>query len=354
MSAGSFLSPAEERTLDAVCDTLVPSIPLGTPPEDPGGLLSRAASDLDVAGLLVKALAPEPAETQALFRQLLRLMGSPVFGLLMTGRPVGFANLPPNLRERALKKMAQSRLPFLRQAFQALKRPVTFIFYSVADVNVAGGDNPNWAAIGYATSRRPASTSSGPKPIRVLPITGEMELSADAVVIGSGAGGAVVAAELAAAGSDVVILEMGDYLNESDFTGNEAEMMPRLYLGHGLLATSDMGITILAGSCLGGGTVVNWSDSLRTPPDVLDEWQTTHGLEGVAGPDYQLGFDVAERRMGVNTKDSVPNHNNAALKVGCEAIDYHWDYIPRNASGCEQRCGGCQTAALTAASARPF
>ena len=118
------------------------------------------------------------------------------------------------------------------------------------------------------------------------------------VVIGSGAGGAVVAAELAASGSDVVILEMGDYLNEADFTGNEAEMTSRLFLGHGLLSTSDLGVTILAGSCLGGGTVVNWSDSLRTPPDVLEEWERGHGLEGVTGAAYQEGFDFAERRMG--------------------------------------------------------
>src|SRR5207247_3321390 len=170
----------------------------------------------------------------------------------------------------------------------------------------------------------------------------DLELTADAVVVGSGAGGSVVAAELAAAGSDVVVLEMGEYMSESDFTGNEAEMTSRLYLGHGLLATSDLGITVLAGSCLGGGTVVNWSDSLRTPPEVLDEWDRVHGLEGAAGQAFQRGFDVAERRMDVSTRDSAPNENNAALKRGCEALGYHWDFIPRNASGCEQRCGGCQ------------
>jgi choline dehydrogenase-like flavoprotein len=349
VSSGTFLSPAEVRTLEAVCDTLVPSTPPSAGAEDPGRLLARSASDLDVAGLLANALAPEPPETKARFRQLLGQMGSPIFGLLLTGRPRGFAQLPPPLRERALQRMAESPLPFLRQAFQALKRPVTFIFYSVVSGDVLprgaepGGatsrsaplaENPNWAAIGYAAGSLPASTSPGPKPIRTLSVTADVELTADAVVIGSGAGGAVVAAELAAAGSDVVVLE--------DFTGNEAEMTSRLFLGHGLLATSDMGITVLAGSCLGGGTVVNWSDSLRTPPEVLDEWEGRHGVEGVAGSDYQRGFDVAERRMDVSTRDSIPNENNAALKRGCEALGYHWDYIPRNASGCEQRCGACQ------------
>ena len=341
MSSGSFLSTAETRTLEAICDAFVPSIQDGTT-GDPGGLLACSASDLDVAGLLVQALSGEPPEARARFKQLLRLLGSPGFGLMMAGRPLGFAQMPPPLRERVLQKMAISPLAFNRQAFQALKRSALFIFYAAPTVPETGDENPSWAAIRYSSNRLPAFDRAVAKPIRTLRIDGEMELSADAVVIGSGAGGAVVAAELAAAGSEVTVLEMGDYLNEMDFTGNEAEMTPRLFLGRGLLATNDLGVTVLAGSCLGGGTVVNWSDSLRTPPEVLGEWARDHGLEGVDDPEYQHGFDVAEQRMGVGTTDSVPNANNAALKLGCDALGYHWDFIPRNAKGCEQRCGGCQ------------
>jgi choline dehydrogenase-like flavoprotein len=340
------LPQAEMQTLVAICDALVPSIPRGSPqrardgePPELGALLSRSASDQDVAGLLLPALALDAPETLARFRQLLRVMGSPLFGLLLTGRPRGFAQMTPSQRELVLLRMAESPLPLLRQAFQALKRPVTFIFYAAA----AGAENPTWPAIGYAPNLPAASArSAAPKTIRTVTVTADVELTADVVVIGSGSGGAVVAAELAASGSEVVVLEMGDYLNEADFTGNEAEMTSRLFLGHGLLTTSDLGITVLAGSCLGGGTVVNWSDSLRTPPEVLEEWEVVHGLEGVAGPDFQRGFEIAERRMEVSTNDSVPNENNAALKVGCEAMGYHWDYIPRNASDCEQRCGACQ------------
>jgi choline dehydrogenase-like flavoprotein len=341
MSPGSFLSNAEANTLEAICNAFVPSIQ-DDKTSDPGGLLPRSAADLDVAGLLAEALASQPAGAQRRFRGLLRLFGSRAFGLAMAGRPAGFAQLPSAQRERILQKLAASALPLNRQAFQALKRAVLFIFYAAPTLPVTSGENPSWAAIGYIPNRVPAANRAVPKPIQVLHIDGDVELSADAVVIGSGAGGAVVAAELAAAGSEVLVLEMGDYLNEMDFTGSEAEMTPRLFLGRGLLATNDLGITVLAGSCLGGGTVVNWSDSLRTPPEVLGEWESEHGLEGVAGPEYQRGFDVAERRMGVGTTDSVPNANNAALKLGCDALGYHWDFIPRNATGCEQRCGGCQ------------
>ena len=336
--APSFLSREEMRTLEAVCLALVPSIPPMEGAEDAGGLLSRSASDLEVARLLVEVLSAESPDTHAQFRRLLAMFGSAGFGLLASGRPKGFADLDPRLKERVLKRMSMSAIPVIRQAFQAVKRPATFLFYSAP----AGDTNPNWAALGYAPTRPHRPIQVEPKPIRTLAVTADVELTADAVVIGSGAGGSVVAAELAAAGSDVVVLEMGDYLNEADFTGTEAEMTPKLFLRRGLLTTSDLGMVVLAGSCLGGGTVVNWSDSLRTPDDVLDEWERQHGLEGVAGAAYQKGFELAERRMNVNTLDSVPNENNAALQRGCEALGYHWDPIPRNASGCEQRCGGCQ------------
>jgi choline dehydrogenase-like flavoprotein len=337
--SSSFLSAQEARTLEAVCLALLPSLKPADGGDDAGGLMARSGSDLEVARLVVDVLASEPAETRAQFRRLLALLGNSVFGLLAYGRLKGFADLGRSQREAALQRMSTSSIPMLRQAFQALKRPAAFLFYAAP----ADGDaNPNWPAIKYQPTYPHQATSASAKPIRVLAVDRDVELTADVVVIGSGAGGSVVAAELAAAGREVVVLEMGEYLNEADFTGLEAEMTPRLFLRRGLLATSDLGIVVLAGSCLGGGTVVNWSDSLRTPADVLDEWEREHGLEGVAGTAFQQGFDLAERRMGVNTLDSAPNENNAALKRGCEALGYHWDPIPRNASGCEQRCGGCQ------------
>src|SRR6185437_10474361 len=149
---------------------------------------------------------------------------------------------------------------------------------------------------------------------------GDLTLTADAVVVGSGAGGGMIAAQLVAAGKDVVVLEKGGYYNEADFNGSEALMTPQLYLRRGTLATKDLGMIVLAGSCLGGGTIVNWSTSLRTPPDVLAEWELDYGLSDATSPAYQQGFAVAEQRLGVNTDDSDPNANNAALQRGCEAL----------------------------------
>ena len=81
------------------------------------------------------------------------------------------------------------------------------------------------------------------------------------MVIGSGAGGGVVAGELAMAGKSVIVLEKGGYHNEATFTLQEAQAMPELYLKRGTLTSKDLGVIVLAGSTLGGGTTINWINS---------------------------------------------------------------------------------------------
>jgi len=205
----------------------------------------------------------------------------PLFSLLLGGRRVGFTQMPPEIRERALRRMESGRVPLLRQAFQALKRPALFLNYSAS----TNGSNPNWIDLGF--DPKLATPSSRPKAIRTLNIDPHVELTADVVVVGSGAGGAVIAAELAASGCDVIVIEKGEYLDDADFTGDELDMTARLFLRRGFLATDDLGVSFLAGSCLGGGTVVNWIDSLRTPDDVLDKWEREHGIEGATGAVFE-------------------------------------------------------------------
>ena len=99
-----------------------------------------------------------------------------------------------------------------------------------------------------------------------------MAYDCDVLIIGSGAGGGVVAGELAAAGYDVLVLEKGPYLHGTDFTRREADMLARLYDARASLLTQDGGVALLAGACLGGGTTVNWAGAFRTPDYILEEW----------------------------------------------------------------------------------
>jgi choline dehydrogenase-like flavoprotein len=333
-----WLSPEEFRILEVACDTFLPS--LEPPPASTEALAAyyrRRASDLNVAQLLAETLAFENAEAQAQFHQLMSLMASPVSSLLLAASPKSFVDLSQEQRERYLFSMANSPLAALRRGYQTLKRLSGFIYFSAPD---ARGVNPNWEVLDYRASA-PAPVDA-PQPITPLTISADTTLEADAVVIGSGAGGGVVAGELALAGKSVVVLEKGGYNNEANFTLQEAQAMPELYLKRGTLTSKDLGVIVLAGSTLGGGTVVNWMTSFRTPDYVLGEWEQTSGLKDeFTGPALQDSFAAVEKRINVNSENSVHNKQNQLLVDGCQALGYHHEVIRRNAVGCEQRCGTC-------------
>ncbi len=331
-----WLTPDEFTLIEAVCETLLPALepPTGSSPAI-AAYYRRKASDLHVAMLFAETLAHENAETQTEFRQLLATMASPIGGVLLIAAPKPFIAFGQEQREKYLQAMANSPVAQLRQGYQALKRLTTFIFYSVPNPQ---GVNPNWEVLDYEAPPPPPTT---PRTIKPLVITENMTLECDAVVIGSGAGGGVVAGELAQAGKSVVVLEKGGYNSEADFTYQEVQAMPELYLKRGSLATRDLSMTILAGSTLGGGTVVNWNTSFRTPDDVLEEWARTSGLPDFTGAALQESFTAVEQRMQVNTENSTHNVQNQLLFDGSVALGYHAGVIRRNAVGCEQRCGAC-------------
>jgi choline dehydrogenase-like flavoprotein len=337
MIAG-WLSPAEFAILEAVCDTFFPSLepPVGSS-EAMAAYYRRSARDLHVAQLLAETLAKENAQAQTDFHQLLALMANPLSGLLLAGSAKPFVMLSLEKRQRYLLAMANSPMGQLRQGYQAMKRLAGFIYFSAPNER---GINPNWDALDYtAPSPLPPDL---PQPIQPLTISEDTTLDADAVVIGSGAGGSVVAAELALAGKSVIVLEKGGYHNEANFTLQEAQAMSELYLKRGMLTSKDLGIIVLAGSTLGGGTTINWMTSLRTPHDVLEEWVQCSGLYGrFTGLQLQESFAAVEKRINVNTENSTYNRQNHLLYDGCTALGYHVEVIPRNAIGCDQRCGPC-------------
>ena len=285
---------------------------------------------------MAETLALENAEAQTQFRRLLALMASPVGGLLLIGSPKPFLALSPEQREKYLLAMANSPLAQLRQGYQAIKRLSGFIFFSVPGVD---GVNPNWEVLDYSRPELPAVNE--PRPIRPLEITEDTTLDCDAVVIGSGAGGSVVAGKLALAGRNVVVLEKGGYNSEADFTLQEAQAMPELYLKRGLLTSKDLSTIILAGSTLGGGTVVNWNSSFRTPGNVLEEWAQISGLSDFTDSSLQDSFSSVEQRININTDNSQHNQQNKLLFDGAAALGHHVGVLGRNVIGCEQRCGSC-------------
>lgn len=181
-------------------------------------------------------------------------------------------------------------------------------------------------------------------------IHSDATVSADAVIIGSGAGGATTAHLLTKAGLEVVIVEEGGYHSTESFDGEVGELVGRLYRDAGL--TPILGKPNIAfgeGCCLGGSTVVNGALCWRTPLDVLETWSARYGLPCLAESDMVPFFEAIERDLSISTHPrNGANQTSERLIAGCEALGWRWEPVPRAQVECanSNRCPtGCPNGA---------
>lgn len=177
-------------------------------------------------------------------------------------------------------------------------------------------------------------------------LDGHRSLEADVVIVGSGAGGGVTAEILARAGLRVILVEEGPLRVTRDFRMREGEAYPDLYQESAARKTADKAINILQGRCVGGSTTVNWTSSFRTPPDTLDYWQRTLGLEALSEAALAPWFAAMEQRLHVGLWPLEPNANNGVLARGAARLGIPTAVIPRNVKMCWNLgyCGmGCPT-----------
>lgn len=152
----------------------------------------------------------------------------------------------------------------------------------------------------------------------------------DVCVIGSGAGGAVVAKELAEAGLSVIILEAGERHEPSTFGTYEPEMLRRLFWDSGLRCTRDGAIVISQGRGVGGSTVHNLCYAVRPPQAVLHRW-------GV--PEIWSHFEQVEQTLGVTQmQETDVNRLNAVIRHGCETMQWRGGLQRHNRGACPT-CG---------------
>jgi long-chain-alcohol oxidase len=306
------LSRRQWAALVAICDTFAPGLD-GLPP----------ASDLGVPEEIAAALARHPRAAER--ERVLRLLS--VWEL--AAQPLRrFSSLPLAEREHILRSWRDSSLEQKRSAFKLFRKAALHHYFGVA--------GPPRDALDYPGALRREGT---PPPLIAERPAGEAALDCDVCVVGSGAGGGTAAGVLAAAGLDVVVLEAGEM---PEFSGDELDSLRRLYLEGAASATEDQSLDFLAGSCLGGGTTVNWTTSLRTPDDVRDEW-AAHGVPVFAGAEFACSLDAVEKRMDVNTEHCEASGRDRILERGARALGWHVAAQPRNVRGCDQNgvCGYC-------------
>ncbi|MEA2624310.1 MAG: hypothetical protein QOD06_355 [Candidatus Binatota bacterium] len=169
----------------------------------------------------------------------------------------------------------------------------------------------------------------------------DVSLRSDACVIGSGAGGSVVARELAAGGMDVVLIEEGGYWTSRDFTQLEEEMYPRLYRERGTRPTSDFSVLVSQGRALGGSTLVSFCLCFRPPSPVLSSWAERTGIEALAPAGFLPAVERVERSLPVRRMGADHlNANNRILKTGGERLGLRGRFLDHNRTDC-LGCGYC-------------
>src|SRR5216684_46680 len=282
------LTAARRATLAALADSILPH----------GGALEPGARDVNVAGQLDSYLdrcAPGTRRTVDLMLTAFNLSS------IASRHARPFRMLGPAAREAYLmdcekSKIRQRREPLIAYDAQPYKK----------------------------VERDP-----GVVELKVMQPDQGFYDTADVVVVGSGAGGAVAAMELAESGLKVIVLEEGEHFDRRDFTGSPPERLRRFYRGNGLTFTIGVPtISLPIGRGVGGSTLINSGTCFRTPDFVLDAW-------GMDRAELEPVFEDVEKTLSVApVGDDIMGANGEVMDRGRRELGYSGGPIRRNARGC--------------------
>jgi choline dehydrogenase-like flavoprotein len=180
-------------------------------------------------------------------------------------------------------------------------------------------------------------------------VTGDVSLDCDVVIVGSGAGGATMAAELAEAGVDVVVIEEGGYHPTESFSADSMRALRTLYRdGGGGMAVGRPSVLFAEGRCVGGSTVVNGGMSWRTPAQVLERWSAA-GVLALGEQEMEPFFAKAEARHSAGPQDpETIGRDSELMRAGAAAQG--WAVVPNlraqlHCAGTNNCTSGCPTGA---------
>jgi choline dehydrogenase-like flavoprotein len=209
--------------------------------------------------------------------------------------------------EKLLSDVGNRRVHFLRNFVQAAIRLASQMVYLGYY-----GDERTHESVGYAPfSKRPrAAAAVAAKALPVPPlrtmngddVAGDT-IEADYVVVGSGAGGGMVAYRLAEAGCKVLVIEGGKHVDPRDFTEDEVHQLTQLYADGALQQSRDFSFAVLQGKCVGGSTTVNNAVCFDLPETVLEHWNGPLAA-GIDKAGLRASFSETRRLMRIGRPPS--------------------------------------------------
>lgn len=172
-------------------------------------------------------------------------------------------------------------------------------------------------------------------------VRSNLDESCDVVVVGTGAGGAVCAAELQRGGLKVILVEEGAHWTAEDFTQREGEMHARIDGGRGATTTVDGGMILSYGRAVGGSTVHYWVNAFRAPAFRMKAWREHAGAEHWSPEEMAPYYTTVETNLNVErVHDYQINRNNQILKDTADRLGWHCQPVTQARKDC-LACSHC-------------
>ncbi|KAI8139041.1 hypothetical protein BJV82DRAFT_695995 [Fennellomyces sp. T-0311] len=279
---------------------------------------AKYSGSSDITSIINK-LRNLPSEKKKLLQDVLDALSTMEGTSVLTGQDKKFVDLTRSEREAILLNWKSSSEPPLVALYKAFTSILLYSIYSRLCC-------PAYLAMGYEgcdpVRSRPNYQSTNPT--KRLPMLSREELLQiprfDTIIVGSGAGGGVCAAELAAAGQTVLVIEKGRYYHESEFQLNEE-----------------------AGSKLmdSGGPIASENGNFNPSHATRQKWSEISGISYFTSLQFETDLQRVYDRIGASTSGINRNKQNQYVFEGCRKLGYDVADAPQNTSGLPHECNWC-------------
>lgn len=156
------------------------------------------------------------------------------------------------------------------------------------------------------------------------------------LVIGAGAGGSTVAARLAAAGCDVVMVEEGPFITRDKRSSTAPGAFSQQWRNGGLNAAIGASpVAYAEGRCVGGGTEINSAIFQRPADELLDHWGRRYGIEQFSAAALAPYYDRADATVNASRdrRSDIGAHGDKLMQAA-RAMNWKVSQVERAQSHC--------------------